>query len=138
MSKVDVSKVDAARSQLESEIKRYDESDWIGAITLAGAAEEILPKRDGKDLFTIAESAAAGDEEQMIALKRLNFVRNWLKHSGDDHPKTIEIERTDAALMIVRAMTRFHAVTGQQTPVMDRFERSFRETYPQFVEGRRE
>lgn len=129
-----ISKVDAARAQLECAIRLYDEDDWVCALTLAGAAEEVLPPGEAPDVFSsIARQALAKNITPKSARDSANEARNWLKHSGDDHPPSIEIGETDAALMIVRAMTRFHAVTGGQTPTMNAFERAFRERYPQFV-----
>jgi hypothetical protein len=137
MTPLPVSKADAAKVQLERAIRLYDEGDWICALTLACAAEGVLPPGTGPDVFSsIGPQATAKGRDPKMEKHSANVLCNWLKHSGDsqrEHAPSIEIEPTNAALMIVRAITRFRAATGGQTPPMDAFERLFRERYPQFV-----
>jgi hypothetical protein len=137
MGKRIVTKEDAAKAQLERAIKCYRERDWICALTLAGAAEEILPRGKTLDLFVaVVTSLGRHGLEKKLAITVFNSKRNWLKHATESDPGPKKIGPADAAIMIVRAMTRFYAATGKQTAAMNSFERLFRKRYRKWMEGR--
>ncbi|OAI09021.1 hypothetical protein A1353_05505 [Methylomonas methanica] len=80
-----VSKIEAASHQLDWAIRLLIDYDVpIPAITLAGAAEEILGKALGdisaheRLVQTITESHDLG--RVVVSQQHLNKARNWLKH----------------------------------------------------------
>lgn len=113
MYKIVVGKVDLAIKQLETAIRLFLEEDYICAITLAGAAEEILGKlvkRTGHDAAHAKLTNRLISEYQLpispkeLNDKYLNYARNTLKHL-DDVKDTVELEpQTEAISMIVRSI----------------------------------
>ena len=129
-----LTKRDAAEAQIKAAIRCYNEQDLISAVTLAGAAEECFPGGAEDGLF--GHALAAGEKRGLVqkeASDTLNLLRNWAKHSGGDLSDIMEFQHVEAALMIVRAITKFHAAYGEQTDAMDAFEAQFRKDYPSFV-----
>ncbi len=84
----DVGKIDAAVDQLDWAIRLFlDHSAYVPAITLAGAAEEILgAKVGGEAMFRIlgkSLSEASGLSPAAVSQAHLNRSKNWLKHWQD-------------------------------------------------------
>ncbi|MBA2590938.1 MAG: hypothetical protein M3495_06150 [Pseudomonadota bacterium] len=107
-----VGKIDAAVDQLDWAIKLFlDHKAYVPAISLAGAAEEIIGQTLGteaafnilKDRLSTETSLPPAVASQMY----LNKAKNWLKHwQGMKDEETIEIElETEAIQYIVRAIT---------------------------------
>jgi hypothetical protein len=80
-----VSKIEAAVDQLDWSIRLFlDHCAFIPAITLAGAAEEIIGQTLGEQsAFGLLKSriaARTGLTEKAITQLHLNRARNWAKH----------------------------------------------------------
>ena len=131
---VTLSADEIAEIQLLASIEVYGQKNYVAAITLAGAADEIL----GKRLRQIGKESAFGDIKRSVlsimevlpeteedsepvetgeADKALSFLinqtRNELKHYSGDQPLEFDI-RADASEMIDRAIANFmtlHDVT---------------------------
>lgn len=113
-----------AERQLLAAIRLWHEGDYVSAITLAGAAEEILGKRlrkkgkepsfDNIKSAIMALSQTLGDENQKtekIVADLLNQTKNELKHySGDDHLEFDLLE--DSIELLERAITNYQMLTG--------------------------
>ena len=107
-----VSKIGAAVDQLDWAIKLFlDEQAYVPAITLSGAAEEILGEAVSSEAsFHILKdtlSQKTGIEGKIISQEYLNKTKNWLKHwkeMKDEESIDIELE-TEAIHYIVRAIT---------------------------------
>lgn len=131
--------LEIAHRQLERSIELFlDRRDYISALTLAGAAEEILGKllrEEGKthwldEITTGAlkllgfdgeapqspEAKQAGKEIANIS----NYYRNRCKHFSDvDHVAfTVDVQ---AAEMIDRAISNYWQLTQRETGAMGRF-----------------
>jgi hypothetical protein len=111
-----ISKVDIAVKQLETAIDLYvDRQDYICAITLAGAAEEILGKlvqrKDGQpaveELCTsLILKYVPGADRNHIRDEYLNKARNSLKHANQTGEDVIKIEvEAEVMSMISRALS---------------------------------
>jgi hypothetical protein len=113
-----------AERQLLAAIRLWHEGDYVSAITLAGAAEEILGKRlrkkgkepsfDNIKSAIMALSQTLGDENQKtekIVADLLNQTKNELKHySGDDH---LEFDLLEESIeLLERAITNYQMLTG--------------------------
>ena len=108
-----------ANQQLETAIKMLvDEKNYLAAITLAGAAEEILGNalklRDQKSALEDSYVSAENFHQSIFGagLSRKDFIgkenaaRNALKHLQADWGPTVDLDLRDAACwMIVRAVT---------------------------------
>lgn len=120
--KIVAAKSEIALKQLETAIDLFLKEEYVCAITLAGAAEEILGKlvqRKGKQsLYKVLASGLIEKYELSINEKELidkylNFARNTLKHANATDEDEIELEvQTEAISLIVRAITNLYALDG--------------------------
>ena len=116
---VTLSKVDIAKSQLDTAIKLYlDAHDLVSAITLAGAADEILGKlvRGQGELSALDKAVArlcamyetafseASDPKRFIDLR--NRARNEFKHVGVAPDVNVDLE-IEAVSMLRRAIENY-------------------------------
>lgn len=118
MKKVETSKRNASFRQLMGAIDNYEAGHYECAITLAGAAEGLLPPTDQPHLFqklaawfVSLPSATAADSP--------NAMTNWLKHPSG--PATATISELEVLLTIQRAISKFNAVHNGVTPRMQKF-----------------
>lgn len=110
--KCQVSKIDAAVNQLDWAIKLFlDHQEYVPAITLAGAAEEIVGEAVSSEaayrILKKSLSEKTGIEEKVISQEHLNKTKNWLKHWKEmKEEESLEIElETEAIQYIVRAIS---------------------------------
>ena len=113
-----------AEQQLVAALKLWREQDFVSALTLAGAAEEILGKRLRKlgreptfdqlrDLI-VALARQEGDTSPNLEKTigdLLNSTKNELKHYGGDDSLSFDL-RADAQEMLERAVANYQALTG--------------------------
>jgi hypothetical protein len=95
-------KVFAAIRQIQAAIHHFKNDDYECAVTLAAAAEGVLPNVRTPHLFTLIK---ASPEFRDIDP---NFVINWFKHSVP--PYEIEIPEFEVVMVIVRAISKLIAV----------------------------
>jgi hypothetical protein len=107
----------ASMRQIHAAIEHWQRGDFECAMTLAGAAEGMLPDIDERHFRKLQNST------------RINEISNWLMHaeSGEgmkgDHIDTVVIGELDTVIAIHRAILKFETVFWQdKTPQM----RSFR------------
>ena len=137
--KVTLSNLDIAERQLERSIELFlDRKDFVSALTLAGAAEEILGKllkaQDKKHWLEEITGAAlkalgyrksdmetpSANQARKGIVALANRSRNSLKHYNDDGSITLEID-VEAADMIDRAVSNYWKLTQRETGAMGRF-----------------
>lgn len=135
-----LSNLQIAHRQIERAIVVFlDDKDYVSALTLAGAAEEILGKllnKEGKEhwLDSISKGAlrALGfrkkefeTPEALKARKEIadiaNQHKNRLKHYNNDGTITLLID-VAAAEMIYRAISNYFDLTQRETEAMGRFK----------------
>lgn len=106
-----LNKIDVALSQLDAAIAADEQGQDLVAITLAGAAEEILGgmcrrkniQNAVEQIANLAPMLQISDKlEHRIAY--LNNVRNNLKHACDPNEDSFTISDLDSFLMIARAL----------------------------------
>ncbi len=126
--KYEVGKIGAAVDQLDWAIKLLlDHKAYGPAITLAGAAEEIIGQALGSDAaFNILKgrlSTKTSLSPTVVSQMHLNKAKNWLKHWQDmKDEETIEIElETEAIQYIVRAVTNLASHDKSCTSETPRF-----------------
>jgi hypothetical protein len=125
-----ISKLDAARIQLDSAIDHYFQGDHVCAVTLAGAAEDIfagLLKASGQQTpFEFLHdwyqenyntTVSKNDFSRRIA----NLGRNWLKHAEEDADTKFDITEGDSIMMLMRALPCYQKLTKSQTEKMKKF-----------------
>jgi hypothetical protein len=124
MGIVSLTAEEIANQQLLASIRLWHEADYLSALTLAGAAEEIMGKRLralGKEpsfdqwknlIVSLAKSEGETDPKiDEVMGKMLNQTRNVLKHYAGDEAVEIDI-REDCTEMIGRAIANYHQLTG--------------------------
>jgi hypothetical protein len=120
-----LSKVEAAQQQLEGAIANLFLGNWACAITLAGAAEGMLaPPEVGIDLFTLGKTdiAAQLNLNEKDFVKIVNEQLYWLKHLTETSPVLMNFDQIDVIIMILRAYTKFYALTSKKSDDMLIFE----------------
>lgn len=124
----ELSKIDAAVDQLDWAIRLFlDHEAYVPAITLAGAAEEILGRAVGSGAaFDVLKKQFATDlgmPEREVSQDHLNRARNWLKHwDGHTDDEKINLQLDEEALQyIVRALTNLSTHDGSQPSEGPRF-----------------
>lgn len=125
-------KREVAVHQLERALQLFlDENDFVCAITLAGASEEILGRlleQSGQEhaLGSFVKACVAigkniHDEEwpQKIFVTMANEFRDSLKHITDGQVVTVPKEA--AVEILDRAIENYWLLTADETPLMRRF-----------------
>ncbi len=123
-----VSKIEAAKIQLDAAIRAYHQNEDIVAITLAGASEEILGKickargiENAVEKIAKLEPLCQKFDSQNKCIDHYNDVRNNLKHAGDGIDKDFVIADLDAFFMIARALGNAGLLGIVDTEMMARF-----------------
>jgi len=134
---LEISKVDIATSQLDTSIQLYiDKTDLVSAVTLAGAAEEILGnliRAQGKTtaleevlnrLCEMHKSAFEEEPDRKLYADLRNGIRNEFKHlcSG----KSLEINLDgEASQLINRAIDNYRKLFPGFYPRFKEFEQEW-------------
>ena len=120
-----VDKIEAAQTQIQGALICFFSNDWISATTLAGAAENMLPRPNEEvDLFNFAKAQIApilGIEEKKF-IGQFNEQRDWLKHPQIHLAVNMQFSQIDAVIMLLRACTRFFAFTQTKPEEITIFE----------------
>ncbi|MCR4347057.1 MAG: hypothetical protein NUV55_07640 [Sulfuricaulis sp.] len=132
-------RVDLAKEQLEVALEMFlKRGSFVSALTLAGAAEEIL----GETLIQRGEKTTLQHECSLIKpvedlfrkkpyswsefTEKKNRVRNAAKHIKNASEATVTADIEDEALwMIVRACDNHARLGLEPTPLMQEFEEWF-------------
>lgn len=109
---VTVTKREAVRALIRGAMRACHEGDEVCALTLAGAAEEAMPRSDGVTAFEILKVVRAWLHRMTPkeAADALNLERNWLKHHSVGEVDPMEIDMSE--VMLVRAITRYCSIYG--------------------------
>lgn len=124
---MNISKLCISQIQIDSAIDHFfNDKNYVCAITLSGAAEEIL----GHILRTTGHEhilSAIFDENDGHSFSRfssmVNEVRNELKHSHDnpDPHHKVKVTEADAGRMLMRAINNFQRVAKNHSENMEKF-----------------
>ena len=127
-----------AHCQLESALTLYfDKLDYVSALTLAGAAEEILGKivkKSGTDnalktYISIAKDVHEifddGEFNETKEINSANFPRNTAKHMQMDG--VVLDFKEEADHMIDRAISNWKSINDNLSPIMMKFLKYYHE-----------
>jgi hypothetical protein len=128
---------EAFRRHIEAAIIAFEEERYDVAITLAGAAEGMVPETTGPApaLFLLLRDhpTAAGKKNW---IKKLNAARNWLKHAAEpNHPPNMKFDRREAVIMLVRAISKDQTAALQSEAIKNVtswIKEHFDEVFPGF------
>lgn len=126
-----ITKLEAATHQLNVAIRLFFDGDYLGSLTLAGAAEEILgglSKRAGKPVavefivdYHLEDTDPAlpvKDRKKLIRNDVLNRERNQAKHANNPNETHIIVEQINPLQMIMRAVPMCKALGVNQSAEM--------------------
>ncbi len=136
-----VSKVDVALVHLRTAIQLYNINNFISAITLAGAAEDILrnlaEKKSGRssaiDEKIFVDQLASYLEKPKPSFEKVlrsrNRLKNELKHNDNGEDSLIREDfRFEAETFILGAIKNYALITGEEPK--DRVIRRWSHTVP--------
>jgi hypothetical protein len=131
-----IHKVDRAVNHVDWAIRLVvDHGAFDVAITLAGAADEVLGKATGdrpafRDLRARLQELS-GLPADIVADEHLNKLRNWMKHPTIEIPQTLQVDlEADAAQMIIRCLINLLRIGELQRSDWRRFLAWLRATRP--------
>jgi hypothetical protein len=103
----------AAMRQIHAAIEHQQRQDYECAITLAAAAEGMLPTTDEPHFHQKVKDFAASLPDTVEGAKKPNDVITWLKHGTYNGKKceTATIDYSESLVVIWRAITKFFAST---------------------------
>ena len=106
---METSKFESSFRQTETAIVLFKEGKYDCAITLAAAAENMLPDTDKWHIFQ-----ALKDDERFSEM-HYNLMINWLKHSNrpETQAERATLSEIEVVVVIARAISKFNAVYGQ-------------------------
>jgi hypothetical protein len=121
---MEYSKSKLALIQLEKAMEVFfEEKDYISAITLAGASEEItrcMLEREGKatavdDLKEWLENNHPGSDVHESFYKKANKTRNSLKHFTDASEANVFVDEAETIYWLTRAVINYDRAHVIQT-----------------------
>jgi hypothetical protein len=113
---IETTKQLAALRQIHAAIEHFQKQEFECVVTLAGAAEGLLPPTDAPHLFIGMKEGMSLQDEGPIDL---NLVINWLKHSTP--PDAVTVTEVETVIVLQRAITKFIAVHRKISRQMDEF-----------------
>jgi hypothetical protein len=121
----------ASMRQIHAAIEHHARQDWECAITLAAAAEGMLPATDEPYFHQKVKDFAASLPEDVGGSKNPNDVITWLKHGTYDGKKCEKatMDNSEPPVIIWRAITKFFAVYDDVSPQMRSWAKSMRDEF---------
>lgn len=134
--KLSVSKLDAAKRQLETAIRLYfSDADPVSIHTLSAAAYTILRdlgKNTGSDPMIIKQILLKyiipGKEN--LFLNKINEAENFFKHADKDHASTLKFDTSLSEFFIFDAIGQYYKLTGEDMPLFKLFRSWFVNSHP--------
>ncbi|MEW5979745.1 MAG: hypothetical protein AB1898_28440 [Acidobacteriota bacterium] len=104
------------------------DKDFVSALTLAGAAEEVAGKlleRKGKknmlqNLHAWYQDTTGAKIDFREFARKASLARNTLKHANEPNEDEVEMQRWEAVQMIMRAMTNYKDLAGTPSAAMEK------------------
>jgi hypothetical protein len=136
-------KLDAASSQLRLAWQLFEDGQYVAALTLAGAAEEIMGRLVQRGVsdelpsleFVKGYLAALGKSEDEVNAR--NVARNWVKHAGSSDPPSLpnHVLFASAGEMLGRAVHNLVKLDASYLAFAMHVVRSLRDTADGFTQA---
>lgn len=135
-----ISKLDAARRQLEVAVRLYfSNDDPVSIHTLAAAAYNVIrdvsSKRNATPMLlkdTVAQMLRPGMQKLFRA--KVNEAENFFKHADRDHEGSFEFFPTLSEYFLIDACDQYYRLTGEAPPVFKLFRGWFIANHPDFFD----
>ncbi|MCC8948205.1 hypothetical protein H8A97_24620 [Bradyrhizobium sp. Arg62] len=120
----------ASMRQLHAAIEHHGKQNWECAITLAAAAEGMLPPTDEPHFHKKVKELAASLPEVDEGSQGPNDVITWLKHGTFRGKKcdAATIDNSETPVVIWRAITKFYAVYNEVSPQMQSWQQTMKDS----------
>lgn len=134
-TKLHISKLDAAKRQLETAIRIYFYSgDPVSIHTLTAAAYNVIrdinKQRGGAKLFAkeaFMDYVKEGHEKEVREL--INKAENFFKHADRDHDSTIEFNSAQSELLMFEACSVYGKLSSEFPPLFKLYQGWFIATH---------
>jgi hypothetical protein len=113
MAGLDTNKKASAQRQTERAITLFRNGDLDCAVTLAAAAEGMLPDTEDPHIFQVLKPH--------FKQLQVNVIVEWLKHKTADSPENVTITEFEATMVVARSITKFVAVYHQSCKLFEEF-----------------
>lgn len=131
-----ISKLDAARRQLETAILLYfNEADPVSIHTLAAAAHEILRNLGAmtSSPMLLERSMEQLPPELRDAIQKgMRIPQNFFKHADRDADELLDFAPGLTELALLDAIVKYMELTGEQTLLLRAYEKWFEIQKPEF------
>jgi hypothetical protein len=122
-TQIKVSKLDAARRQLETAIRLYfSEADPISIHALTSAAYQVLmdinAARGGTPMLKEQLPNWVRPDATESARRKLNEATNFFKHADRDHDEVLEFRPEATDLFLYDAVRKYRELTGEMVPLL--------------------
>jgi hypothetical protein len=120
---LNISKLDAARRQLETVIRLYfSDGDPVSIHTLTAAAyniiRDITAKRGAEPMLVKDQVFEyVRPEFKKIFAGKINEAENFFKHAERDHEASLDFNPDMSEMLIFDACSQYHRLTGEQPPL---------------------
>ena len=143
MTSIHVSKLDAARRQLEISIRLYfSNADPVSIHTLAAAGYNIVRdvgvKRAANPMFL--KEQLLDDvlpNARKLVRDKLNEAENFFKHADRDHQAVFDFDPALTELFILDACDQYYRLTGEAPPLFKVFRSWFVANHPDWFAAER-
>lgn len=125
-----ISKLDAARRQLDTCIRLYfAEGDPVAIHTLLSAGYQLLADinraRSGSPMLKEQVPTWVRPDAQTEARRRLSEAANFFKHADRDHDDVLVFSPDSAELLLYDACVKYEELAGATVPAMSVFRAWF-------------
>jgi len=125
-----VSKLDAARRQLETAVRLYfSEADPVSIHTLTSAAYQVLSDvnraRGGAPMLKEQVPTWVRPDATREAKQKLSEAENFFKHANRDHNEVLEFSQGPTELLLYDAVKKYRELTGETVPVLGVYDAWF-------------
>jgi hypothetical protein len=111
----------AALRQINAAILHLHAGEYECAITLAGAAEDLLADTEPDHLWKVLMQRRPQDHSEKEWAAMFNETRNWLKHPTTVLGEERYIDEFETVIMLIRATSKFIARYGKGSKEMEGF-----------------
>jgi hypothetical protein len=131
-----VSKLDAAKRQLETTIRLYfSDGDPVSIHTLTAAAYNVLrdvTKQKGAEPMFIKGQMLdyVKPEYHKMIVGKVTEAENFFKHADRDHDATLDFNPDMSELLIIDACAQYKKLAGEEPPLFVIYRVWFTANYP--------
>lgn len=124
---LNISKLDAAKRQLESAIRIYfHNGDPVSIHTLTAAAYNVIrdinKKRGGESMLIKEQILDQLKPEHIKTFRdKINQAENFFKHADRDHDGTLKFNPLLTEFLIIDACSQYYKLTGEDAPLFAAF-----------------